>query len=135
MQIKNKNFFFGGNATFTAHNASGEHYTFKIKGGSTKPFFVSLLKGPNNQSDYVYIGILDQKSQKLRLTSKSKVNQDSKIVKIFNWAISAVSNSKIPSGYGVLHENTCCRCGRALTTPESILNGIGPECMKKHVNW
>lgn len=28
----------------------------------------------------------------------------------------------------VMHANKCCKCRRTLTTPESILKGIGPEC-------
>jgi ssDNA-binding Zn-finger/Zn-ribbon topoisomerase 1 len=28
----------------------------------------------------------------------------------------------------VMHANRCCKCRRALTTPESITKGIGPEC-------
>lgn len=29
------------------------------------------------------------------------------------------------------HEGRCGRCARRLTVPESIINGIGPECAKK----
>jgi hypothetical protein len=28
----------------------------------------------------------------------------------------------------VWHEGRCGRCGRALTVPESVERGIGPEC-------
>ena len=31
----------------------------------------------------------------------------------------------------VYHVGKCGRCGRKLTTPESILTGLGPECSKK----
>lgn len=31
----------------------------------------------------------------------------------------------------VYHAGKCGRCGRKLTTPESILTGLGPECSKK----
>jgi hypothetical protein len=30
----------------------------------------------------------------------------------------------------VWHEGTCGKCGRALTVPSSIENGLGPECIK-----
>ena len=30
----------------------------------------------------------------------------------------------------VWHEGRCGRCNRALTVPESIASGIGPECAK-----
>ncbi len=29
------------------------------------------------------------------------------------------------------HEGKCARCGRKLTTPESIQRGLGPECAEK----
>lgn len=32
---------------------------------------------------------------------------------------------------GVLLSKQCVRCGRTLTTPESIATGLGPECAKK----
>jgi Family of unknown function (DUF6011) len=28
----------------------------------------------------------------------------------------------------IFHSGTCLKCGRKLTTPESILSGIGPKC-------
>lgn len=31
----------------------------------------------------------------------------------------------------VWHEGSCGRCGRKLTVPESIANGLGPECAEK----
>ena len=34
----------------------------------------------------------------------------------------------VPDNLRVYHEGKCCRCGRTLTTPESIKKGIGPEC-------
>jgi len=30
----------------------------------------------------------------------------------------------------IYHNGNCARCGRVLTTPESILIGLGPECVK-----
>ena len=32
------------------------------------------------------------------------------------------------AGYVILGEATCTRCNRRLTTPDSILAGIGPDC-------
>ena len=30
----------------------------------------------------------------------------------------------------IYHTGKCVRCGRQLTTPESVITGIGPECLK-----
>jgi UDP-N-acetylglucosamine 2-epimerase len=31
----------------------------------------------------------------------------------------------------VFHMGACLRCGRALTTPESITRGLGPDCAER----
>ena len=130
-QIKNPQFFTGGNATFTVYNNSGDHYTFKIRQKKDTPMFVSMLTGPDNWTNYSYVGLYNPAQLALRLTTKSKMNAESKPVRVFNWAIKTVAERKeLPAGYGIVHEGKCCRCGRKLTTPESVENGIGPECIK-----
>jgi len=131
--INDIKFFQGGNALFTVGNNKGEHYTFKIRQpkGDNKPFFVSILTGPQNESDYTYLGLYNPKTKYVALTTKSKYNQESTPVRVIRWAIKMVdSNKDIPEGYTIQHEGRCCRCGRTLTTPESIQKGIGPGCQK-----
>jgi hypothetical protein len=53
---------------------------------------------------------------------------------VIRWAVKAVAKGSLPEGYKIQHEGKCCRCGRTLTTPESIERGIGPECVK-HCQW
>jgi len=131
-KIQDINFFTGGNSIFTVSNNTGEHYTYKIRKPKDKDvFFVSLLISPEIFS---YIGILDINEMKVKTTSKSKYKDESKPLKVINWAIKQIKeNKEIPSGYGIQHEGRCCKCGRRLTNPESIELGIGPECrsMKK----
>ena len=131
--ITDSKFFRGGNATFTVYNAEKKHYTYKIRQPSEgKPYFVSLLSGPNNESDYVYMGIYRPVVGDIILTQKSRYSVDSLPYKVVNWAIKQIHNNKpIPDGYGIHHEGKCCRCGRTLTTPSSVELGIGPECAKK----
>jgi hypothetical protein len=130
-EIKDIKFFEGGKAIFTVSNPAGEHYTFKIRHPENKPFFISLLKGPDNMSDYTYLGIYNPQNFQVYLTAKSKFKDESTPVKVIRWAIKKIANKEvIPTGYNIQHENKCCRCGRRLTTPESIDNGIGPECAK-----
>jgi len=134
-RIHNSNFFKGGNALFTVGNNTGKHYTFKIKKGKRQdsPYFVSLLTGQENSSDksFTYMGILNPLSMYVYLTKKTKFNETSTPVKVIRWAIKLVhSHKSIPVGYSIQHEGRCCRCGRVLTSPESIERGIGPECIK-----
>jgi hypothetical protein len=134
-EIKNKSFFEGGKAIFTVSNASGQHYTFKIRRPRPEmPFFVSMLTGPDNNSSYSYLGIYNPQRLSVYLTAKSKYNEDSTPVKVIRWAINKVGTAPagqapvLPAGYAIQHDGRCCRCGRRLTHPESIETGIGPEC-------
>jgi hypothetical protein len=131
--IKSIDFFKGGNALFTVGNNKGEHYTFKIRKpkGENKPYFVNLLTGPQNTSDFTYLGIYNPEQNRVFLTKKSRYNEESRPTKVIQWALKVIaSGQELPKGYTIQHENKCCRCGRTLTTPESIENGIGPECIK-----
>lgn len=129
--ITSPKFFEGGKAIFTVANPQGQHYTFKIKHDKGTPFFVSLLTGPDNYLNYTYLGMYIPQNKTVTLTAKSKFKEDSTPVKVIRWAIKMISDNKpLPQGYSIQHEGRCCRCGRLLTTPESIKHGIGPECMK-----
>ena len=129
--ISDIRFFEGGKAIFTVSNNKNEHYTYKIVKKTDKPFFVFLLTGPDNNSSYSYLGVYVPQYLRIKLTQKSRFKEDSTPVKVISWAIKKVaSKTSLPEGYAIQHENKCCRCGRRLTTPESIENGIGPECIK-----
>lgn len=136
-EITSVSFFTAGRATFTITNGS-EHYTYKIvakddqRRPNAKVFFVNLLTGPCNESNYTYMGMLNPQSLHVFLTRKSKFNEDSLPVKVVRWALNLLKREvEFPSGYFVYHEGRCCRCGRKLTTPESIVKGVGPECERR----
>lgn len=128
-----RNFSGGGNAIFTVSSISGERYTFKIRRpDESKPFFVGLLAGPDNENSYVYMGLYRPETGEIVLTRASKFKPDSKPVRVVQWAINTVRAGKVfPDGYACQHEGKCCVCGRTLTVPESIESGIGPECAKR----
>ena len=114
------------------------HYTFKVKfRKATQQYpdtwFVSLLTGPDNTAAYTYVGILTADGA-VRLTSASTFNNTSRPVELFNKVVRRVfTNDTQPitdAGFKVHHEGQCGRCGRALTVPESIESGIGPECAR-----
>lgn len=125
-----KDFFFGGNATFTIKSEkSGDHRTFKFRQPEDKPMFAMLLAGPNNETDYVYVGIVENGN--LRLTKNSKRTDDSPDVKILRWFLSHLNTDGLLPNATVYHEGRCGCCGRKLTTPESCERGIGPECWSR----
>ncbi len=126
-------FLLSGKAVFTVANPSEERYTFKVyKAEKLNLFFVSMLTGSNNNTDYTYIGRFSTEYKQLVITSKSKIIHNSKPFKVFNWAIKHIVTQKpVPDGYFIEHNGHCGRCGRVLTTPESIKSGLGPVCRGK----
>ena len=125
-------FMFAGNALFTIKNVlTGNRFTFKIEKHKTEDiFFASFLSGSNNECDYTFIGtIFDKKTY--RHGKKSTVSVTVQSVRSFVWFFEKVKTNSLPECIKVYHEGRCCRCGRTLTTPESIEKGIGPECAKK----
>jgi hypothetical protein len=143
-----KEFVTGGKATFTIEVANDfatknelkPHYTFKVKkkeanGNYPEAYFVSLLTGPDNENSFSYLGVLNPNAGEVRLTAKSRLQDDSMVVKILKrtlarlWANQGEEIAK--AGFDVHHEGKCGRCGRKLTVPESVKSGFGPECAGK----
>lgn len=125
-----RKFILAGNATVTLVSvASGKRFTYKIRQkDNTTPHFVALLNGPDNENDFQYMGAIF-KREEFRATAKSKIGKDAPSFQAFDWSFKAIINGEtLPEGLEVWHEGKCCRCNRKLTVPESISNGIGPEC-------
>ncbi len=124
-------FFAGGNAHFTVENPAGERYTFRVRmARDGKIYFLSLLTGSDNNTDYTYLAVYQPQDGQVRKTRKSP--SKSQPIEIAQWAFDVVwGRLPLKPGYSILHEGRCCRCGRRLTVPESIRTGIGPECAEK----
>ena len=131
-------FLWAGNATFTlVSKASQCRYTFNIHKskftGVTDNYFVSVLNGPNNKYDYLYLGMINPTFQTLRLTKGSKVSKEAPSYIAFSWFIRLLFSNpeRLFALATIWHEGKCGRCGRKLTVPSSIEAGIGPECASK----
>lgn len=132
-------FLFAGNALFTLRSLkSGLRYTYRVRGKredahTVDPtFFVSLLRGPNNEEDYAYVGVL-RRDLGLRFTQASRMGPEAPSALILLWFLDKAKRQRAvlgraKDGVEVWHEGRCGRCGRVLTVPESIARGIGPEC-------
>lgn len=142
-----KEFITAGYAIFTVGvpehfqelNSTKPHYTFMVrrmaeKDGLKSPMFASLLTGPDNTSDYQYIGIVNEAFGRLHLTKKSKLTTDCWPVKILSRVLLRIFAGQQEMigkfGFTVNHCGKCARCGAVLTTPKSIAAGFGPECLK-----
>jgi hypothetical protein len=135
-QISNENidrFVNGGHAIFTILNPkTGGRFTYKVvrpKGAKedSRFRFVSVLTGPDNNCNYSFIGIIFDDDQ-FRHSRKSRVKKNSLSFRAFDWFWRHREN---PAPAEIYHEGCCGRCGRRLTTPESIETGLGPICAER----
>lgn len=125
-----KTFIKAGKAIFTIKSIkTGKHLTFKVKKHQEKDiWFVSVLSGPDNESNYSYMGTIF--GNDFRLTRNSKIGKDTVSFKAFNWMWNILKKNETPKDMEFYHEGFCGRCGRKLTVPESIESGFGPECIQ-----
>lgn len=129
-------YIFGGKATVTLESTvSGRHFTYRVRfsgaDGARPVYFVSLLTG--GDSTYSYLGIVpwstvDDGDPRFITTKKSCARDDAPSVKAFRWAIERLAGEEMPSSLRVHHNGRCGRCGKELTTPESLERGLGPVC-------
>lgn len=140
---ESKRFILAGKSIFTISNGKGEHFTYKVSFKKATPqyprdtYFIKILTGPDNSSNYTYMGILSPTSLRVILTKTSTFKEGHKSVKVLQWALDKVrKNVAFPEGYSIRNEGRCGRCGLRLSTPESIDTGFGPECADKvGVDW
>lgn len=127
-------FCLAGNARITLQSAkTGARFTYRVRKAEDKDdlWFVSVLTGQNNESDYAYMGIIRGQDQAVafRGTQKSRITSEAPSFKAFDYFVRQVLEARnMPEQLEVYHEGRCGRCGRVLTVPESIERGIGPEC-------
>lgn len=130
-----RRFLLAGEAIFTLVSVkTGVRRTYQVRAASEGAWFVGLLSGPDNTSDYAYLGMLYQDPDRLRFrwTAKSKAAPTSASFLGFSWLITMVNQApELNASAEFHHAGTCGRCGRLLTDPESIEAGLGPVCREK----
>lgn len=126
------NFILAGKSVFTlVSEKTSTRYTYSVaKAKRGEAWFVSLLTGPDNTSNYTYLGYITfDGALSFRLTKKSRLSSDAVPVKAFAWTFGKLVAEQQPP-VEIWHSGRCGCCGRALTVPESIASGIGPTCAK-----
>jgi hypothetical protein len=143
-----RRFVLAGDAVFTVRVppewqgrlGAKPHYTFRVtrKEASAdypEAFFCALLTGPDNTGDFTYLGKLDAVRGALSLTRRSGMAGDSLPVRLLGRVLAAAWKGDFAgmdaAGFRLHHEGRCCRCGRRLTVPESVEDGVGPECRRR----
>lgn len=136
-------FISAGNAILTVKSRkSDERLTFKFSrpkddnvsfSGRPKPIFVALLSGPNNDSDYQFLGTIFPEASNFtyKVSAKSRVSYTAPSQEFVRWFVKQLNMSpeNIFARAEIWHEGRCGRCGRRLTVPESVASGFGPECI------
>lgn len=128
-----KKFILAGKAVFTVRSLkSGKHFTFRIDQPSeTKPHFVQVLTGPDNERDYTYLGWIKDGNLYFHGTKKSRIEVTAPSAQAAGWTLPRILAEQPLKGVELWHASQCARCGRKLTRPESIESGFGPECIKR----
>ena len=139
-------FLLAGDAVVTFRNdETGNRFTYRLScpkmltpaGGRVADRantlrFVALLSGPDNTADYQYLGtVRTDEAGRFIYGRKSRVGIDAQSVQVFGWVWEHLAAGTLPATISIWHEGRCGRCGRALTVPESVERGIGPECAGK----
>lgn len=119
--------------------ADDKHWTFRISEGfraDREDQVVGILIGPDNTSAYANFAFIEdgkiqywQRAKSYRHGSYT-ISQAWKDAMEFLLGASDEQRAETQQMYAKVSGN-CYVCGRALTHPESIALGIGPECRKK----
>jgi len=131
------NYIRGGRGRFTMESqVTGKRLTYQVHSPKKqyvlkdRPLWITFLNG---QNEYQFLGTIWVNSLSNLMTfalgKNSKLTLESPCVKGITWLIGRINiKRELPKEMLFWHEGICCRCGRPLTVPESILRGMGPFC-------
>lgn len=132
--------------TFTIASPSGEHRTLRIRrrrsGDLKGKRVLGLLTGPQNTSDYTEFAFVEndwvfvwgkfrgRTGGRHQLGRYDEHGEWSTFSRVAAGLLDLLSKDGVlrKKGFTLAESRVCGRCGRALTTPESIAIGLGPEC-------
>jgi hypothetical protein len=134
-----------GLAEFTiVSKESGKNYSFITKKCPKKDsrtpnppiwvkMYVNKVNGPGRVALYMGV-IFDNVNSGLTYihNQERKRYEDCEGIKAFKWIFKHRDN--LPDTVDIFYTGRCSACGRKITTPKSIKNGIGPVCMKNIIN-
>jgi len=123
-------FIHAGRARITlVSEKTGVRFTYRISAKKDKPAFVALLSGPENESNYTYIGFIS--NERYIWGKKSRVKAQSPSNMAFAYVYRHLMTGVMPPSVEIWHEGRCGRCAKVLTVPESIKRGFGAKCLGK----
>lgn len=127
-------FMLAGKAHVTFQSRkTGTRFTYRITLADRRPdmprlHFVAVLTAPDH---YEYLGTVYQHIRAYSHGRKSRIDREAPSAIAFTWVWSRLAAGEMHPKLAVYHEGRCGRCGRRLTTPQSISTGLGPVCAGK----
>ena len=125
-------YLYAGHAVITCLNTqTGNWFTYQVTEPKTQRdpenpvFFVSVLGGPDNTRDFLFLGTIFSRRV---FKPGRRVQEQAPSVQAFQWVFDRLREGRVLDPVEIYHEGRCGRCGRALTVPESVESGFGPEC-------
>jgi hypothetical protein len=125
------------NGEITIRNpATGQHRTVRVKTQKEDAKFapgeriISLLSGPNNDSDYIPFGFVKWDGRVIvwkRFRGNGQRSFHERLALMVMYPDHYEEHCDVEYRF----DTTCRKCNRKLTTPESIDSGIGPVCAGK----
>ena len=135
-----------GNCTFTAKSLkTNVHYTYriiKLLGQEERKleykenricYGVYILVSANE--DYRYLGIIFIENKDLTFKAFKTVEEDTPSYLAFKSVINITYFKQLHPLLQLWSSGKCARCGKTLTTEDSVELGIGPECVKKNYEY
>ena len=124
-------YILGGSGMLTLESPTGKHHTYFFKKPreiNTFPEDTVFVYALHEKTKLFYVGMIER--GRFRLTHCSRFLNDTEIVRGARF-IEKMSHKKFDTPMKLYHEGMCCRCGRKLTNPDSIKEGIGKRCKHK----
>lgn len=137
-QDKALQFILAGKCEFVLHSTkTGEDFKFAMTKQQTKEdenkyiYFLNTMHG--YEKTYAGVVWFDDKAQEFKFSQGKKGQIDNKNLSIRSliFVLNKLLKEETVQYLDVFHVGRCGKCGKKLTTPESILTGLGPTCSKK----
>lgn len=127
----------GGTFTIVSKK-TGKHYTYRIARKEYNKKWFTHIYVMYDYMDFKHLGVYSSYDNNIY---KKKQIVTSESAKAISWLLTKIINKydKLDENIELYHTGKCVRCGRDLTDPISIENGIGPVCInlpaKKSSKW
>lgn len=132
-----RNYLEGGCGVVTLHSPTGVYRTYSFRKPHDAIFadddfyrHTLFVYAKTSSGTWMYVGMYNRNC--FRLTEASRYGTNHPIVKGARYLVRMMNSDVAASGPMILyHEGVCSVCGRRLTSPKSIMLGVGPTCRKR----